>query len=345
MGDHRFPAEAVVARMLQIQARIRDHLRLEVARHLDADSGPSALAHAARTDGPGDTIYGIDEIVEAVLVPECEAWGREIPFLLLAEGLPPEGVACGRGAPVFRLLVDPIDGTRGLMHDKRSGWCLMAAAPDHGDETRLQHVEAAAMVELPHSRQTTSDALWSVRGGAARAQRDDLVAGTASGFALRPSSASDLAHGFATINDFTRRGRVLTARLAEDLLDRVLGAAGDGLDCFPDQYLCCGGQLAELCLGRDRFVLDVRPEVYRTLGIAEGRANHPYDLCTILIAQNAGVVVVDPRTGQAVDAALRIEPQLSFAAYANRALADSIQPVVQELVARYCPVDPAGPPA
>jgi len=39
----------------------------------------------------GDTIYRIDEKGEDVLFEECEAWGRETPFILVVEGVPGNG--------------------------------------------------------------------------------------------------------------------------------------------------------------------------------------------------------------------------------------------------------------
>lgn len=340
MAAQGLSADGLVTHMRRIQGRIRDHLRTAMLRATGDADARRTMAHAARTDGPGDTIYGIDEIVEAVLVPECEAWAAETPLLLLAEGLPPEGVPLGSGPPAFRLLVDPIDGTRGLMHDKRSGWCLMAAAPDRGADTRLSDAVAAVMTELPTTRQSSSDCLWTTAGGAALGERCDLTSGQSSPLTPTPSTASDLAHGFATVNDFTRVGRREIAEISERVLEGVLGPCGDdgdGLDCFPDQYVCCGGQLAELAMGRDRFVLDVRPEVYRHLGTRQGRGNHPYDLCTLSIAARAGVVICDPATGGPVDGPFGIEGTLSFAAYANRTLADRIQPVVARVLAEITP--------
>src|SRR5687767_6381607 len=83
----------------------------------------------------GDTIYGIDERGEEVLFQFCEAWGRELPFVLIAEGVPgsgervfPDGAAASEAA--FRLIVDPIDGTRAIMYDKRSAWILSGIAPN-----------------------------------------------------------------------------------------------------------------------------------------------------------------------------------------------------------------------
>ena len=59
---------------------------------------------------------------------------REEPLCLVAEGLPGDSLVLPPGAREedcrWRLLVDPIDGTRGLMYQKRSAWILTGVAPN-----------------------------------------------------------------------------------------------------------------------------------------------------------------------------------------------------------------------
>ena len=104
-------------------------------------------------------------------------------------------------------------------------------------------------------------------------------------------------------------------------------------EVYSDQYICTGGQLAEVMLGRDRFVLDVRPLVYQKLGVESALACRPYDLATWLVGQQAGCVVCDP-FGEPLDAPLDITTNMSFALYANQELADLLIPIVREEVAR-----------
>ena len=70
------------------------------------------------------------------------------------------------------MIVDTIDGTRGLMYDKRAAWCLAAAAPHGGS---LRDVVAAAMTELPTVKQGAADQLSGTRGGGVVAERIDLA--------------------------------------------------------------------------------------------------------------------------------------------------------------------------
>ena len=323
--------QALLPKLRAMQAEIRGALRGHMATQ--------AVEHLARTvrDEEGDTIFGIDVEVEELLLRQCERWGAEQHFTLIAEGLPDAGLEFGRpglGGPPFRLLVDPIDGTRGLMYDKRSAWCLMGAAPDRGDQTRLQDVQVAVMSELPTTRQHIADELWAVAGAPTVGERHDLVRGSSMPLRPLPSSAADLKHGFASVANFFPGGKALLGELDDAILLRAMGGWNpQKAEVYCDQYICTGGQLAELALGRDRFVLDVRPLVYRKLGVDSALACRPYDLAAWLVGQQAGCVICDP-FGAPLDAPLDVTTNVACAVYANRALADLLIPIVREEVTR-----------
>ncbi len=324
-----------------------DSLALRL-RILQADIRASLRAHMrsqeqqvwSRTvrDDAGDTIFGIDAEVEDILVQHCQEWGKTQHFVLIAEGVDPDGIQFGRpglGGPPFRLLADPIDGTRGLMFDKRSAWCLMGIAPERGKATRLQDVEVAVMTELPTTRQSTSDVLWAIRGKGAHAERHDIGTGHPRPLVLVPSQAKTLLHGFASVSNFFQGGKELIARLEEAILLRAVGPWNPAkAEVYSDQYICSGGQLAEVALGRDRFVLDVRPLVHRKLGVKSSLACRPYDIVTALVAQEAGCIVLDPY-GEPLDAPLDTTTNVAFACYANAALAAQLVPIVREEVRRH----------
>src|SRR5262245_5350539 len=96
----------------------------------------------------GDTIYAIDFLTEPLLL---EFFSREIassaPIVLIAEGLAQGKVVLPAGTPeaeaLWRIIVDPIDGTRGLMYQKRSAWVLTGVAPNRGPDTKLSDIELA----------------------------------------------------------------------------------------------------------------------------------------------------------------------------------------------------------
>ena len=326
-------AQARLPRLLDLQRRLRDALRRSMA-----EQSTTSLSRIARDEGgASDTIFGIDVDAEHVLLTFCEQWAHDDAFVLIAEGLPPDGIAFGSGAPAFRLIVDPVDGTRGLMYDKRSAWSLAALAPDRAAATSLRDVAVAAMTELPTTRQHTSDVLWAARRAGAHGERHDLLRdGTpAVRLALAPSSATDLRHGFASFSSFFPGGKELTARIEEDFLAAALGGwNADKAEVYTDQYISSGGQLAELALGRDRFVADLRPLVHRVLGVSSSLCSRPYDVCTALVAQEAGCVVTAADGGE-LSAPLDVTTNVAFVGYANAALAATLQPLLLRVLRRH----------
>jgi 3'-phosphoadenosine 5'-phosphosulfate (PAPS) 3'-phosphatase len=330
--------DALVARwrprLQRLQRAIRERLRISM-REQDLE----AIARPVReTEGDdADTIFALDVAAEELLDELCNEWAREEAFVLVGEGVEPSGSRTyGEGTPTARLIVDPIDGTRGLMFDKRSAWCLAAVAPERGPTTSLRHIELAAMAELPTTRQNLVDDLVAVRGrGVVRTRRNLDAPGSAQTLPVRPSRATTLRHGFATVCSFFQGGKELIARIDEDLMHEALGGwRPDKADVYGDHYISSGGQLAEIALGRDRFVLDVRPEVHSALGHPSTLCSRPYDLCTALVATEAGALVLRP-DGRPLDAPLDTTTNLSFVAYANRALHDALQPVVQRVLQQH----------
>jgi hypothetical protein len=67
----------------------------------------------------------------------------------------------------------------------------------------------------------------------------------------------------------------------------------------------------------------------------------PYDLCTALIAEGAGVVVTDA-WGAPLDSPLDTVADVSWIGYASSALHRQIEPVLQRLLAELGVVRPAG---
>ena len=332
----------------RLLCRLGDHLRDEVVRA--RDQGATVAAVAGST--VADTIYEVDRITDEALLAWFEAeWPADDPVHLVSEGLdeavvvPTRGAAPGDAAPPrWTCIVDPVDGTRGLMYDKRSAWVLAAVAPSAaalgGRESRLGDLVVAAMTEVPTAKQTLADQISGVRGcgpGGLVAERVDLRDGTRRPLALRPSAATDLEHGWASFARFFPQGKALVAgfeeRLWAELYDH--GRRRD-VAIFDDQYLCTGGQLHELLAGHDRMIGDVRPLAFAELGWSSALACHPYDCCTALLLEEAGGVVVTP-WGDALDAPLDTTSPVAWVGYANAALAERVQPVVERLVAECFP--------
>ena len=181
-------------------------------------------------DEEGDTIYAVDRVGEEVLI---EFFEREVaahaPLVLIAEGLEGGQVVLPRGAredeAVWRVVVDPIDGTRALMYQKRSGWALTGVAPNRGPTTGLRDIELAVQTEIPLVKQHLCDALWAARGGGARAERMNRLTGERMPLTLRPSRARTIAHGFAQVARFFPGARDVLAAIDEEVGIRFLRRA------------------------------------------------------------------------------------------------------------------------
>ena len=97
---------------------------------------------------------------------------------------------------------------------------------------------------------------------------------------------------------------------------------------FDDQYISTGGQFYELMVGHDRFNADLRPLLYHAQNQPEGLCCHPYDCAAMLIAEEAGVILTDAKSGKPLDGPLDCTTGLAWAGYANPALRDRIEPVL-----------------
>ena len=125
--------------------------------------------------------------------------------------------------------------------------------------------------------------------------------------------------------------RPLLATIDDAIAEELLGPPQVGRALtFEDQYISSGGQLYELVMGHDRWTVDLRPlvdAVLRSRGQALGICSHPYDLCTELIAREAGVLVTNP-LGRRLATPLDVHGDVAWVGYANATLRNRIQPVL-----------------
>lgn len=314
-----------------LHERIRDAVVASCER-----SSVEILSSIAKEEA-GDTIYAVDKISEELLI---EFFEKEIavhtPIVLIAEGLEEGQIVLPHDAreeeAKWRVIVDPIDGTRGLMFQKRSAWILTGVAPNKGRETNLADIELAVQTEIPLVKQHLSDMLWAEKGKGAKASRYNRITQENVELPLAPAKAATIAHGFASIARFIPGVGVEATEIYEEIVRQALGAVQAGkAQCFEDQYICTGGQLYELMAGHDRFIADLRPLFEKSLfkrGLRLGLCCHPYDLCTELIARELGVIVTDER-GEQLKARLAVEPDVAWIAYANESIRHQLESLLQ----------------
>jgi fructose-1,6-bisphosphatase/inositol monophosphatase family enzyme len=321
--------------LLEPLRRLHETIRAALVEACErATSGELAKVVAEEVS---DTIFAIDRISEEVLIDFFE---REVaphaPVLLIAEGLSDGQITLPRGTAesdvVWRIIVDPIDGTRGLMYQKRSGWILTGVAPNRGPATSLNDIELAVQTEIPLVKQHLSDVLWAVRGEGFHAERFNRLTGEHRALELHPSTAVNIDQSYSQVVRFFPGVRDVLAAIDDEIVRGALGPAQPRKAlCFEDQYTSTGGQLYELIAGHDRFTADLRAQmdpVTTERGLPRSLCCHPYDLCTELIAREAGVIVtrVD---GDPLNARLAVEPDVSWVGYANASIRLTVEPLLQ----------------
>lgn len=292
-----------------------------------------------------DTIYHIDREVEEILLPILEKYATDSEsFLVLAEGIGedahgvmlPSGI--DRQKAAYRIIIDPIDGTRGIMYNKRSAFFLAGVAPNKGGETSLQDIEVAVMVELPTTKHYLADVLWAIKGQGAFAQTDDLIHGKSQERKLKPSTAKTIIGGFAQFARFFPPGREILSKIEDELIETLKpnNPGGKAL-VFEDQYISSGGQLFEMLNGHDRFVADVRGLLYqymRTQGKEGGHVCHPYDVCAHLIGTEAGIIITDGE-GNPLNVPLNLSAEVNWMGFANTHIYKEVFSIIQSLMKKY----------
>jgi hypothetical protein len=301
----------------------------------EIDSG--SLAEVSR-ESVADTIYGIDRISEEAIETWLAVhWPPEIPVELIMEGIDTERpLTIPAGTPVERtsakIIVDPIDGTRGIMYDKRSAWFLAGAAPQHGMATKLSDIEVAVMVELPTTKQWRADRFSAIRGAGFLCDSVNVITGGTRPLSVKPSQAADMRNGFGYISRFLPAGKALTAAIEENLWNRLYASGAEKeIVVFEDQYISTGGQFCQLLLGHDRMIADIRPLVFQRLGIRSALCCHPYDVAGALVLQEAGIILESP-DGSPLDGPLDTTSPISWVGYANSKLAAHVRPVLRAVL-------------
>jgi hypothetical protein len=319
-----------------------DHIRDTVVASRAA-VGPGELTDVVDAV-EADVIYGIDRVSDhAVLAWFAEHWPADEPVRLVMEGIDdhelvtfPAGTALD--AVAWTCLIDPIDGTRNLMFDKRAAWVLAAIAPGAAPDLSLADLAVGAMTEIPVVKQWRADQVSSVRGRGLVHEGLDLRAGERMPLTDRPTRTTDLTHGFASFAHAFPDAKALLARLDQDLWEELVPAGPRGRPVFDDQYLCSAGQIHDVLTGRDRLAGDLRPLAYAQLGLTGPPTAHPYDVATGFLLAEAGGRFEDP-WGAPVTVPLDTTSPVLWVAYANPALAAIVRPALAAVLARHLDPD------
>ncbi len=309
------------------------------------DTADGDLTRVVAREG-GDEIFAIDRHVEPIIVEAIENWPEETkPLRLIAEGVGGDGVLhIGPAArpPRYTVIIDPIDGTRAIMYQKRSAWFVAGVAersPD-GPEPRLKDIRAALLLELPAPKQGLADHFLAVRGEGMQAWRTALDGSSPRPLSARPSSAATLLHGYAHVANFFPGVKRMAADLIERIVEATLTAEYEGHALvYDDQYPATAGQMVELIRGADRFTCDLRPLMNRILARKDpayraAHTCHPYDCAGALVAEEAGVILTRGG-GSAFDGPLDVHTPIDWCGYANAAIREQVEPVIREWLRKH----------
>ena len=299
------------------------------------DAGVSALNDEVKVS-PADIIYKIDVEAEEEIVSILEEKAEKLGGVeLIAEGIGENDISYypSKSAEYkWKIICDPIDGSRGLMYGKRPAFFLAAAGPSSAKS--LNDMTVSVMVELPIPKQFEFDVLTAVKGEGAKFYRYNK-SGESRRVELSASSEKSVEGGFMTMAKYCYPGKDLIAKIEERFLDRLFaGRKENFLPVFDDQYISSGGQLYEIINGHDRFTVDFRASMYRlfqSLGKKQGQVCHPYDLAGVLVAREAGVIV-ETLDGEPFDCSLTTDQCIDWVAYANESIKKQCRETLYELL-------------
>ena len=291
----------------------------------------------AGEQGAGDVSYHIDVASETMIDDFFQTNPVEGGVVIISEGIGkkvyPEGLPEREAR--YRLLIDPIDGTREIMYDKRSAWVITAVAPNRGGGTSLADVFLSVQTELPVKKQNLSSFMVAAKGGGAweeiwDIERRNMITAARP---LKPSGRADILHGFVVFTNYFPGTRDVVSGIA-DAVVRALGINNQNEESkvFDDQYISSGGQLYLLASGVYRFAADIRPAlsaISAKRGAGQVLCCHPYDIGGLLILREAGGIITD-LSGNEMNAPFDTDTKCGWLAYANRELRGLLEPVVLE---------------
>lgn len=333
MASLQIPAEyEEVCRVLaDLHGKIRQAVR-ELLRSQRAE----VLAHVAH-QGAGDVSFQIDLPAEELILQMFTSATHVHPIVVVSEGIGQRTFPSGARAEdaKFRVLIDPLDGSRELAFQRRSAWIESGVAPNRGAQTTLADIVVAMQTEIPPAQQPFGVVARAVRGKGAWEQTWDLGQNKPIGAErrLRSSRVSSIRGGFVSFVHYFPGTHEIVGRLADRVFERVLGpVAANEAAAFDDQYISTAGLLYLLASGRHRFCADLRPEVDAVLarrGRRAGLCAHPYDLSCALVAEEAGVVLTEPNGGS-LKYPLDTLTDCGWCGYANRKIYEEVAEVLHE---------------
>ena len=312
----------------ELHCRIRDAARRSIANQMHDLADVVASGH-------GDVSYGIDMICETMIDDWFSSKPPEGGVVVISEGLGrrvyPKEIQQSDAA--WRLLIDPLDGTRHIMYDNRSAWVLTGIAPNRGEQTDLSDICAAVQTEVPVSLQTIGVVMTAQKNSSADIKVYDLKHGIQieTHLKLARSGADTLENGFCVFTNVFLGMKRIISELEERVLYRLVGSPADNsATVFSEQYISTAGQLYMLMTGKYRVVVDIRAALGQYLHKTRQPLPlcvHPYDLSSSLIAEEGGCIICDV-DGKHLNYKMDLDTNCAWFGYANESLYRVIHPII-----------------
>ena len=151
-----------------------------------------------------------------VVGPDCRGPGRR-----WYHGFP--SATAIRDKAELRIIIDPIDGTRGLMYQKRAAWILTGVAVNRGPEqTNISDIELPIQTEIPLVKQHLSDSFWAIKGSSRWRALQSYSQESASGSNRNHHRHRASLKAMAGLRAFSRRTRELAA-IDDTVVEQLLG--------------------------------------------------------------------------------------------------------------------------
>lgn len=326
------------AKILQITREMHASIAASVRRELDRyiRTGDYESAMAVHGKGAGDITYKIDAVADRAVYQFAERLGKIAPARILCEG---PGEIMTHTDPCIRVLIDPIDGTRNVMADLRSAWVLTGFANETpGGDLTIQDLKCSVQTEIPTSARNRRIELVAWRGEGCKKRELEIDSEASRALTWRVPQKLHLESGYYSFLRYLPHERAAIGILETNFFaraEKLLRFESDKI--YDDQWLCAAGQLFLVSSGRMRMFADVRGWLAERAGVTTV-ASHPYDLCTSLIATEAGshVLAIDRNlTFPPLNAPLDLETNVSFVAFANSTIRNKILPILRDTLDSY----------
>jgi len=276
----------------------------------------------------GDVSYAIDIEAESIILNQINKICDYYTVRLIMEGMGEKIISPGK-SEIITIIIDPIDGTREIMYDKRSAWILTGIS--FAKDPVINDIEIAIQTEIPISKQNHFSHLFACRGnGAFEEIYDKDTFQLVKSKTLLSSSKSDgFKDGYICFpNPFPGIKETIAKRYEKFYANIFPNKSINDAKVFADEYISTGGHIYLLATGRYRLVADIRDFVQIE---KNSLCCHPYDLCTVLIAIEAGCKIVN-LDNESINYPLDVVTNCNWIGFANLQLYNHYQALLFESI-------------